>query len=150
MASWVGGRVLVCGAGNNTEEDNKCWTYQADRDQWREVGSLNTERHFSSALAASGSLIVLGGRDGSQAPVALGDMEQFDTETESWQSVSTRLSVERSYQCAVSLARDEILLTGGYSWNSILGKTEALNLTSGQADSWQTLASLNTPRLAYN
>ena len=146
MASWVGGRILVCGAGNNTEEDNKCWTYQADRDQWREVGSLNTERHFSSALAASGSLIVLGGRDGSQAPVALGDMEQFDTETESWQSVSTRLSVERSYQCAVSLARDEILLTGGYSWNSILGKTEALNLTSGQADSWQTLASLNTPR----
>ena len=146
MASWVGGRVLVCGGGNNTEEDNKCWTYQADRDQWREVGSLNTERHFSSALAASGSLIVLGGRDGSQAPVALGDMEQFDTETESWQSVSTRLSVERSYQCAVSLARDEILLTGGYSWNSILGKTEALNLTSGRADSWQTLASLNTPR----
>ena len=51
MASWVGGRILVCGAGNNTEEDNKCWTYQADRDQWREVGSLNTERHFSSVAA---------------------------------------------------------------------------------------------------
>ena len=108
------------------------------------------ERHFSSAVAASGSLIVLGGRDGSEAPVALGDLEQFDTETESWQSVSTRLSVERSYQCALSLARDQIILTGGYSWNSILGKTEALNLTSGQADSWQTLASLNTPRSADN
>ena len=137
---------MACGGTNNTEEQNKCWTYHPAWDQWREVGPLNKERHFSSALAASGSLIVLGGRDGSQAPVALGDMEQFDTETESWQSVSTRLSVERSYQCAVSLARDEILLTGGYSWNSILGKTEALNLTSGQADSWQTLASLNTPR----
>ena len=148
MASWVGGRVLACGGANNTAELNKCWTYQADRDQWREGGSLNTERHFSSALATSGSLIVLGGRDGSEAPVALGDLEQFDTETNTWHAVRTRLSVERSYQCALSLARDQIILTGGYSWNSILGKTEALNLTSGQADSWQTLASLNTPRSA--
>ena len=137
---------MVCGGTNNTDQQNKCWTYQAGLDQWREVGSLNTERHFSSAVAASGSLIVLGGRDGSEAPVALGDLEQFDTETKTWQAVSTRLSVERSYQCALSLARDKIILTGGYSWNSILGKTEALNLTSGQADSWQTLATLNTPR----
>ena len=137
---------MVCGGTNNTAQENKCWTYQAGLDQWREVGPLNTERHFSSAVAASGSLIVLGGRDGSEAPVALGDLEQFDTESKTWQAVSTRLSVERSYQCALSLARDKIILTGGYSWNSILGKTEALNLTSGQADSWQTLATLNTPR----
>ena len=146
MSAWVGGRVLVCGGRNNTAEENKCWSYDAGRDQWREVGPLNKERHFSSAVATSASLIVLGGRDGSEAPVALGDLEQFDSVTESWHSVSTRLSMERSYQCALSLARDKIILTGGYSWNSILGKTEALNLTSGQADSWQTLASLNTPR----
>ena len=96
---------MVCGGTNNTDHLNKCWTYQAAQDQWREVGPLNTERHFSSAVAASGSLIVLGGRDGSEAPVALGDLEQFDTETQSWHTVSTRLSVERSYQCAVSLTR---------------------------------------------
>ena len=137
---------MVCGGRNNTVEENKCWTFRPERNQWEEVGPLNQERHFSSAVAASGSLIVLGGRDGSEAPVALGDLEQFDTETESWHSVSTRLSVERSYQCAVSLARDKIILTGGYSWNSILGKTEALNLTSGEADSWLATQSLQVTR----
>ena len=110
------------------------------------IGHLNKERHFSSAVAVSGSLVVLGGRDGSEAPVALGDMEQLDMKTLTWQPVSTRLSVERSYQCTVGLARDKILVTGGYSWNTILATTESLNLTSPDRESWQTLAGLSTPR----
>ena len=148
IASWVGGRLVVCGGRNNTDTENVCWTYLAATNQWREMGSLNKERHFSSAVAVSGSLIVLGGRDGSEAPVALGDMEQLDVKTLTWQPVSTKLSVERSYQCSVGLARDKILVTGGYSWNTILARTESLNLTSPDRESWQSLASLNTPRSA--
>ena len=132
--------MLVCGG----EDD--CWTYVAATNQWVEAGPLNKERHFSSAVTVSGSLVMLGGRDGSQEPVALGDIEQLHTESLTWQPVSTKLSVERSYQCTVSLARDQILVTGGYSWNTILDRTESLNLTQGHTDSWQTLAPLNTPR----
>ena len=44
------------------------------------------------------------------------------------------------------LFRDHILVTGGYSWNSIIGKTESLNLTSKDAGNWQSLSTLNTPR----
>ena len=56
-------------------------------------------------VSASGSLVVLGGRDGSSQPMAIGDIEQFDEETFSWHQVKTKMSVERSYQCAVGLAR---------------------------------------------
>ena len=44
------------------------------------------------------------------------------------------------------LFRDHILVTGGYSWNSIIGKTESLNLTSKDAGNWKMLSNLNTPR----
>ena len=36
-----------------------------------------SERHFGSIVGASGTLIVLGGRDGSATPMALGGMEQW-------------------------------------------------------------------------
>ena len=63
------------------------------------------ERHFGSVVAASGSLVLLGGRDGSAQPMATGDIEQFDVEQFSWHPVKTKMTMERSYQCAVSLAR---------------------------------------------
>ena len=138
--------MLACGA-NNSSLDNKCWRYQASSDKWVETSPLTKERHFGSMVSVSGSLIVMGGRDGGSQPMALGDMEQLDmTRGDTWHQVSTKLSVERSYQCSLPLARDKILVTGGYSWNSIIGKTEALNLTSKDQNNWETLEDLNTPR----
>jgi len=81
--------------------------------------------------------------------MALGDMEQLDVQSKAWHRVSTKLSVERSYQCSLPLARDHILVTGGYSWNSIIGKTESLNLTSKDAGNWKMLSNLNTPRYLH-
>ena len=49
------------------------------------------------------------------------------------------------YQCC----RGEIFVTGGYSWNSIIGKTETLNLTSDNLNSWKTLSNLNIPRYLH-
>ena len=155
----------------------------SETNRWTESPALNQERHFSSAVKVSGSLIVLGGRDGGSQPMALGDMEQLDVKSKwvgfnfvllsnfviifivrAWHRVSTKLSVERSYQCSLPLARwrflisspasyhsiclfrDHILVTGGYSWNSIIGKTESLNLTSKDSGNWKMLSNLNTPR----
>ena len=61
------------------------------------------ERHFGSIVPASGTLIVLGGRDGSTTPMALGEMEQW--REGAWHQVNTKLSLERSYQCATGMAR---------------------------------------------
>ena len=33
--------MLVCGGKNNTEEENKWWTYRPESNQWGEVGPLN-------------------------------------------------------------------------------------------------------------
>ena len=63
------------------------------------------ERHFGSVVPASGSLVLLGGRDGSAQPMATGDIEQFDVDEFAWHPVKTKMTMERSYQCAVSLAR---------------------------------------------
>ena len=61
------------------------------------------ERHFGSIVGASGTLIVLGGRDGSATPMALGDMEQW--RDGAWHQVNTKMSLERSYQCSTPIAR---------------------------------------------
>ena len=47
------------------------------------------------------------------------------------------------------LFRDKLLVTGGYSWNSILGKTESLNMSSGDHSQWNSLSDLNTPRYLH-
>ena len=62
--------------------------------------------------------MVLGGRDGTAQPMARGDMEQFQVtptggvhpgqvEDGSWAPVKTKMTLERSYQCAVGLTRSE-------------------------------------------
>ena len=38
-------------------------------------------------------------------------MEQLEVSTRSWHRVSTRLSVERSYQCSVPMARHSSLIS---------------------------------------
>jgi len=149
IAAWVGGSVLACGGQNNTQENNLCWRYDPVSNSWAEVAPLAKERHFGSVVPASGSLVVLGGRDGSAQPMAMGDIEQFDVDSFSWHPVKTKMTMERSYQCAVSLARDKLLVTGGYSWNSILGKTEALNMSAGDLSKWSSLSNLNAPRYLH-
>ena len=62
-----------------------------------------SERHFGSIVGASGTLIVLGGRDGSATPMALGGMEQW--RNGEWHEVNTKMSLERSYQCSTSISR---------------------------------------------
>ena len=40
-------------------------------------------------------------------------------------------------------------MTGGYSWNSILGKTESLNMSAGDLSKWSSLSNLNAPRYLH-
>lgn len=150
VTAWVGGKVLACGGVNGTLGLNLCWQYNPETNSWSETAPQHNERHFGSVVAASGSLVVLGGRDGTPEPMARGDIEQFQVEDWTWTPVKTKMTLERSYQCAVGLARDKLLVTGGYSWNSILARTETLNMTAGPDTRWSRLAPLGTPRYLHS
>ena len=41
------------------------------------------------------------------------------------------------------------MVTGGYSWNSILARTEALNMTAEEGNRWRRLAPLLKPRYLH-
>ena len=97
--------MLACGGHNHTAALNQCWTYDPLTNSWGETSPMNRERHFGSVVRASGSLVVVGGRDGSTHPMAMGGIEQYEAGRGKWSTVETRLSMERSYQCAVSLTR---------------------------------------------
>ena len=45
--------------------------------------------------------------------------------------------------------RDVLVVTGGYSWNSILARTESLNMTAEEGNRWRRLAPLLKPRYLH-
>ena len=45
--------------------------------------------------------------------------------------------------------REVLVVTGGYSWNSILARTESLNMTAEEGNRWRRLAPLLKPRYLH-
>ena len=45
--------------------------------------------------------------------------------------------------------RNVLVVTGGYSWNSILARTESLNMTAEEGNRWRRLAPLLKPRYLH-
>ena len=148
-AAWIGGEILVCGGFNDTESLNRCWSYNAEKDEWKEKNDLKPiqERHFAASTKAQAQLFVLGGRDGRERPMALGTAESlFDGK---WrEEPGLALSQERAYHCATSLNDDTLVITGGYSYNAVVGVTEAFNLTESRA-TWRDLGNLREARYLH-
>jgi len=145
VAAYIDGNIIACAGVNNTESLNECWRYSPVTNSWADTQPLHSERHFGSIVGASGTLIVLGGRDGSATPMALGGMEQW--REGAWHQVKTKMSLERSYQCSTAISRDKLMVTGGYSWNTILGRVETLHMSQGVE--WDLLAPLQSPRYLH-
>ena len=53
------------------------------------------------------------------------------------------------YLVSFSCFRELLVVTGGYSWNSILARTEALNMTAEEGNRWRRLAPLLKPRYLH-
>ena len=66
-------------------------------------------------------------------------------------SVHMRLGIPCTNQYLVlfSSLRELLVVTGGYSWNSILARTEALNMTAEEGNRWKRLAPLLKPRYLH-
>ena len=60
-------------------------------------------------------------------------------------SLPTRILVAVMTDSTVLVYRDKLMVTGGYSWNTILGRVETLDMGQ-EAPAWDTLPTLNTPR----
>ncbi len=141
VAGWVGGKVIVCGGANVTtgaptargRQNNKCFVYNAGLELWAETEyAMTEERHFSSAAKMGARLLVLGGRSGGEKPMALGTVESF-AESEWKREGRLGMTQERAYHCAVAAGEDAVVVTGGYSYNSVVAMTEVLN---GTAATW--------------
>lgn len=66
-------------------------------------------------------------------------------------SVHVRLGIpcNNQYLVLFSSLRELLVVTGGYSWNSILARTEALNMTAEEGNRWKRLAPLLKPRYLH-
>ena len=161
VAEWVNGRVVACGGVNGTAETNLCWTFDPLANAWVEtkysggggggvdVGSgTMVERHFASSAVAKSTMYVLGGRDGRERPMAIGSVESADSGRR-WMEEELKLTQERAYHCSTSLSDDTLVMTGGYSYNSVIGVTQEYNLTSSSR--WERVGqgNLNYPRYLH-
>ena len=64
-------------------------------------------------------------------------------------SCSCNSSDTNQYPALSSCYRELLVVTGGYSWNSILARTEALNMTAEEGNRWRRLAPLLKPRYLH-
>ncbi len=152
VAAWTGGKVLVCGGVNETNSINKCWAYDPVQNVWEPLprGTV-VERHFAGTIKLRGTLHVLGGRDGRIKPMALGTVETFDANEGIWREhPELSLSQERAYHCVTKMGDDTAVLTGGYSYNAVLGIAESYNVSL--RNGWREVGAggnLNHPRYLH-
>ncbi|XP_071746818.1 uncharacterized protein [Lepeophtheirus salmonis] len=150
VANWIDGSVIACGGYNQTAVLNVCWKFVPELNDWKEIRSTEIERHFATSVISGGDFYVLGGRDGKEEPVALGAVERLKSEERTWELIpEMKLSIERAYHCSIPLSHNSIVLTGGYSWNSILNDVELFN-TSEMERGWTKLKGMNTPRYLHS
>ena len=142
VAGWVGGKVVVCGGSNTTtgesdaavddagENNRKCFVYNAGLELWAETEyAMREERHFAAAAKLGSRLLALGGRSGGAKPMALGSAESF-AESQWRSEPELAMTQERAYHCAASAGEDAVVVTGGYSYNSVVAMAEVLNATA--------------------
>ena len=169
VAEWVNGRVVACGGVNETAASNLCWAFDPLANAWVEdkdqggggvngsSGGMIVERHFASSGVAQSRMYVLGGRDGRERPMAIGTVESADNGRRRLET-DLKLTQERAYHCSTSLNDDTLVLTGGYSYNSVIGVTQKYNLTAAAAAAsdggrrrWERVGqgNLNYPRYLH-
>ncbi len=149
VAEWVNGRVLACGGVNETASMNLCWSFDPLANAWVEdTSGLMEERHFASSAVAKSKMYVVAGRDGRDRPMAIGSVESNDNGRR-WIEESLKLNQERAYHCVTSIHDDTLVVTGGYSYNSVVGVTQRFNLSSSQL--WERIGqgNLNQPRYLH-
>lgn len=116
---------------------------EAATDTWSPAGALATARRSHSAtLLPSGELLVVGGLDSSNTPLA--SAELYDPASDTW-SAAGSLATARFLHSATLLPTGKVLVVGG-SGGGLLASAELYDPSS---DTWSAAGSLATARLLH-
>lgn len=114
---------------------------------WTLTGSLNAARaEFTATLLSNGQVLVAGGRDNFNTPLA--SAELYNPSTGKW-TLTGSLNVARYEHTATLLQNGEVLVAAGYTQDKAtysqvpLASAELYNPSSG---TWTLTGSLNTAR----
>ena len=113
---------------------------------WSSTGYLNTERGYihTATLLDNSKVLVVGGRDSSNFPVAKAEL--YDPAKRSW-SYTGSLDQERNAHTATRLNSGKVLVVGGEDYLHLrLGSAELYDPATG---TWSLTGSLNTPRSGH-
>jgi hypothetical protein len=118
---------------------------------WTYTGQMHSARSSHTAtLLADGKVLVVGGFNGSNNPLATAEL--YDPETHGWTETSNSMSTSRYFHTATLLANGQVLVTGG-----VVGKdsqnhaiiSKSAELYDPQTNSWTATGSMNTKRIFH-
>ncbi len=158
VAGWVGGRVVLCGGANGTStagtdagSNSRCFVYNAGLERWEETSSgMTEERHFAAATKIGERMVALGGRSGGDKPMALGSAESYGGGEGRWRmEKALEMTQERAYHCAAAAGDDSVVVTGGYSYNSVVAMAQVYNITARMWNPVGASGNLNQARYLH-
>ncbi|QIK66372.1 hypothetical protein G7072_08375 [Nocardioides sp. HDW12B] len=145
-----GGRVLVTGGsgivGDEWQDLASSEVYDptlGDAGTWSTTGSLATPRlSHTATLLGDGTVLVVGGSDGTEGSGYLKRTETFDPATGLWTNAGP-LSVGRAGHTATLMGDGKVLVTGGFTDSGTLATSEVYDPATR---TWSRTASLSAPR----
>ncbi len=109
-----------------------------------QLGSLSTARYaHSSTLLPNGKVLVVGGNNSSDSPLAAAEL--YDPSTGTW-SATGSLATARFNHAATLLPNGKVLVAGGKNGSSSLASAEIYDPATGF---WSATGSLATARYGY-
>jgi hypothetical protein len=147
------GRVLVAGGSNDGDLDytlSDAELYDPVTGTWSTTGNLNRSVVLHTAtLLQTGKVLVVGGymprfHQGFSQPISLSSAELYDPAAGTWSNTGN-LNASRDSHTATLLPDGEVLVAGGYDWNSRLdlNSAERYDANNGM---WTNTGNLNTTR----
>lgn len=142
------GRVLVAGGiGANGADLSSAEVYNPQTGTWTLTGSMSVGREYHvAALLATGNVLVAGGYDYTGHHGTLASAEVYNPQTGTW-TLTGSLHTARKYATATRLADGRVLVTGGYTYVLIFGRTlSSAEVYDPATGVFTATGSMTTPR----
>jgi N-acetylneuraminic acid mutarotase len=139
------GEVLVtggCASATTCSNTQVSELYNPSSNSWSTTGSLNTARHYHTAvLLHTGKVLVIGGSAGT----ITASCELYDPSTARW-SIVAAMKVARYFNGTTLLQDGKVLVTGGTESRFPMNSAELYDPT---ANTWTATGNMKTPRYAH-
>ncbi|CAB3399682.1 unnamed protein product [Caenorhabditis bovis] len=137
-ASFVGGKIIVCGGYDRGECLNSVEEYDVITGQWREVKNMKTERGRFDCAVSGGKVYAIAGSNGN---IDLKSAEVYDPKANTWTDLPS-LKMARCHNGCASL-ENYVYCIAGCCDQTVLKDCERFNVSTQE---WETMAPLDTAR----